>query len=305
MNTVREIVAAAIRWSGTALLVRRVVARRRASILLYHDPSPQVLEAHLRYLAPRYNFITLDALVDAIVERRWASLPDRALVLTFDDAHRRNAELADVLIRYGVVPTIYACSQILATDRHFWFFETDDPEPLKPLPHGDRLERLSRSAGFSPSRDYPEDRHAMSVDEVELLRGAVDFASHTRFHPVLTTLGDDECATEIIRSKAELEALLGTPCRHFSYPNGDYGEREVELARKAGYASARSVDIGWADEHSDLFRLPILGTSDTASVTRLAADLSGIPGWIARARRGSYDGRHKGVTDTTAPAAEG
>lgn len=295
MRAIRELAAILVRWSGLALLIRHLVARRRASILLYHDPTPQVLERHLRYLAPRYNFITLDQLVDAIEQGRWNALPDRSLVLTFDDAHRRNAELADVLTRYGVVPTIYACSQIVATDRHFWFLETDDPEPLKPLTQSERLAQLESLTAFSPARAYPLDPHALSREQFDRLRSCVDFASHTRFHPVLTTCDDDECATEIIRSKAELEALLGEPCRHFSYPNGDYGPREIAFARQAGYASARSVDIGWNDERTDLFRLRILGTGDTASVNRLAADLTGIPGWIARARQGSFDGRHKGV----------
>lgn len=298
MHALRETVALLIRWSGVALMMRHLVARRRASILLYHDPAPEVLERHLRYLAPRYSFITLDQLVDAIGQGRWDELPDRALVLTFDDAHRRNAELTDVLTRYGVVPTIYACSQIIATDRHFWFLEADDPEPLKPLTHTDRLAHLESATAFAPARAYPQDPHALSREQLDRLRACADFASHTRFHPVLTTCDDDECATEIIRSKAELEALLGEPCRHFSYPNGDYGPREIAFARQAGYASARSVDIGWNDERTDLFRLRILGTGDTASVNRLSADLTGIPGWIARARQGRFDGRHKGVVAT-------
>ncbi len=294
MSVVREIVSFFIRWSGLSLLVRHTVARRKASILLYHDPSPQTLERHLRYLAPRYSFISLTELVDAITEQRMSSLPPRSLVFTFDDAHRRNAELTDVLERYGVVPTIYACSQIVATDRHFWFMETDDPEPLKSQMNTERLARLEHARGFTNVRDYP-DRQALSAEEVSRMDGSVEFASHTRFHPVLTTCGDDECGVEIIRSKAELEAILGAPCHHFSYPNGDYGEREIEYVRQAGYASARTVDIGWNDESTDPFRLRILGTADDASVNRLVADLSGLAGWIARARHGSFNGRHPGV----------
>ncbi len=298
MWLVREVVSFFIRWAGVALLVRHTIAQRKASILLYHDPAPQTLERHLRYLAARYSFITLSELVDAIGEGRLASLPPRALVVTFDDAHRRNAELTDVLSRYGVVPTIYACSQIVGTDRHFWFTETDDPDSLKGQMNTDRLAHLERAAAYSITREYTAERQALSDAEIARMMGRVEFASHTRFHPVLTMCGDDECAVEVIRSKAELEKILGVPCRHFSYPNGDYGPREIKYAKDAGYASARTVDIGWNDERTDLFRLRILGTSDDASVNRLAADLSGIAGWIARARRGSFDGRHRGVVPT-------
>jgi peptidoglycan/xylan/chitin deacetylase (PgdA/CDA1 family) len=293
-RTVQELVSFGLRWSGVGLLIRHTVAQRKASILLYHDPDPETLERHLSFLAPRYNFITLSRLVDAIRDRDWSSIPPRSLVLTFDDAHHRNAELADVLRRHGVIPTIYACSQIVDTDRHYWFMEVDDPEPLKALSNAERLAYLEEAYSFTPTRVYPG-RQALTAQEIAGMRDVVEFASHTRFHPVLTTCEADECKTEISLSKTELEALLGTPCKHFSYPNGDYGPREIAYAAEAGYASARSTDLGWNDLGTDPYRLRILGTSDTASINRLAADLSGIAGWLARARQGAFDGRHRGV----------
>jgi peptidoglycan/xylan/chitin deacetylase (PgdA/CDA1 family) len=192
------------------------------------------------------------------------------------------------------VPTIYACSQIVDTDRHFWFMDVDDPEALKALPNRERLTLLEEGHAFSQTREYPT-RQAMTAEEIADMKDVVEFASHTRFHPVLTMCDDDECRDEIARSKQELEALLGMPCPHFSYPNGDYGAREIAYASDAGYRSARSTDIGWNDVNTDPYRLRILGTSDTASVNRLAADLSGIAGWIARARQGAFSGRHRGV----------
>ncbi len=294
---IQETVSWAVRWSGISWLVRHTIARRRASILLYHDPSPETLERHLRYLAERYNFITLSELVDAIREQQWSRLPSRSLVLTFDDAHRRNADLADVLRRYRVVPTIYVCSQLLDTDRHYWFMETDDPEPLKGRANAERLGLLEQVAAYRPTREYP-DRQSLSLAEATDMSGTVEFASHTRFHPVLTTCGDDECHEEIVRSKAELEQMLGGPCHHFSYPNGDYGPRELAYVAEAGYASARSTDMGWNSADTDVFRLRILGTTDNASVNRLAADMAGVAGYIARARQGSFNGRHRGVVRT-------
>ncbi|MFL5048434.1 MAG: polysaccharide deacetylase family protein, partial [Xanthobacteraceae bacterium] len=100
------------------------------------------------------------------------------------------------------------------------------------------------------------------------------------------------CADEIFQSKHELEALLGQECVHFSYPNGDYSAREIELLRQAGYRSGRTVDLGWNSPGTDVYRLKILGTEDDASVNRLAADLTGITGYGARLRQGSFRGRH-------------
>jgi len=288
----QEVVSFVIRWSGITTAVRWTVARRRASILLYHDPSPAVLDAHFRYLAGRYNFISLSTLVDAIRNEDWDRLPDRALVVTFDDGHQGNVDLMPIFGRYNVVPTVYLCSQIVDTRRRYWFLEADDPEQLKPLDSTERMAVLAQG-GFEPAKEYPDNgRQALSRTELEVMAPQVEFASHTRFHPILTTTPDRECADEILESKNELEALLGEDCLHFSYPNGDYSQREIELLREAGYTSARTVDLGWNGPHADIYRLKILGTADDASVNRLAADLTGIPGYVARLRRGSFRGRH-------------
>jgi peptidoglycan/xylan/chitin deacetylase (PgdA/CDA1 family) len=214
-------------------------------------------------------------------------------VLTFDDGHRANAELAELFERYGVKPTIYACSQIVGTRRHFWFLDADDPEPMKPLPNAQRVALLER-VGHTPARDY-EDRHALSAEEMLRLRANVEFGAHTRFHPILTACEDAEAEAEIGQSKAELESVLGVECKHFSYPNGDFGSREIEYVRRAGYSSGRSTHVGWNSARTDVFALKILGTTDDASVDRLATDLSGVGGWIARARQGSFKGRHRPV----------
>ena len=282
-----------VRWTGLATLIRHTVARNRVSILVYHDPAPEVLERHLRFLVKRYNLISLGDLVDRLGSETWRDLPPHALVLTFDDGHRGNAELLDLFRRYDVRPTIYVCSQLVGTKRHYWFREARDAEPLKGLPNEERLASLG-TAGFSLTREYA-DRQALSIEEMDRLGGVVDFASHTRFHPVLTTCSDAESASEIESAKGEIESVTRVPCPDFSYPNGDYGERDLALVRRAGYRSARTIDLGWNSKGTDPFRLRVLGTEDDASISRLAADLSGISGYLARLRLGSLNGRHPPV----------
>jgi len=138
-------------------------------------------------------------------------------------------------------------------------------------------------------------RIPLGAADIDRMKAAVDFASHTRLHPVLTTCIDPDCADEIESSKAETEGLIQGPCLDFSYPNGDYGERELALVKRAGYRSGRTVDLGWNYVGTDPFRLKILGTSDVASVNRLAADLAGVSGYLARLKVGSFAGRHRPV----------
>jgi len=291
LRAISSTIAALVRWSGIGLLVRHTIARRRASILVYHDPTPEQLERHLKYLSRRYNFVSLGEVVDAMKSGGWDDLPDRSLVLTFDDGHVGNAKLVDLFARYGVKPTVYVCSQIADTNRHFWFMDVDDPGKLMKLSNGHRMAAL-QEAGFLPRKTH-EDRQAIDAADIGRMREVVDFAAHTRFHPILPACSDEEAAIEIGSSRTEIEQLTGQPCLDFSYPNGDYGDREVELAQQAGYRSARTVDLGWNTARTDPFRLKCLGTSDTASINRLAGDLSGVSGWVARLKVGSLRGRHR------------
>jgi peptidoglycan/xylan/chitin deacetylase (PgdA/CDA1 family) len=291
LRRISSAIAAIVRWTGIGKLVRHTIARRRVSILVYHDPAPEDFERHLKYLSKRYYFVSLGEVVDAMTHERWSDLPDRSLVLTFDDGHVGNAELLNLFVRYGVRPTVYLCSQVIDTNRHFWFMDVDDPPSFMPLANGQRVAALQK-AGFSPIEDH-EDRQALNAADIERMRDVVDFAAHTRFHPILPACSEVEARDEIATSRVEIEQKIGEPCLDFSYPNGDYGEREIELVKESGYRSARTVDLGWNSASANPFLLRCLGTSDDASVNRLAGDLSGVSGWVARLKVGSLTGRHR------------
>jgi peptidoglycan/xylan/chitin deacetylase (PgdA/CDA1 family) len=300
----REAIAVGIRASGIPLLVRHAVARRKATILVYHDPSPEVLESHLRYLAPRYRFVTLDRLVDAIRTRDWSGMPPHSAVLTIDDGHRGNARLGPLFEKYGVRPTLYLVSRVVGTSRHFWFRHVGEAcYPLMPHANARRLALLRERFGFTLTSEYaPDERHALSAEEIAVLGRSMDFGSHTCFHPILTTCSDEECERELRDSKRDLEALVGRECRHFSYPNGDYSERELRMAREAGYLSARTVDVGWNDVDTDPYRLRIIGVSDDASLNVLAVQLSGFTMFLRYLCAGSLSGRHRTIHPSPATA---
>ena len=268
-------------------LARMTIGRRRASILLYHDPTPETVDAHLTYLKDRYALIPLDRMVAAIRDGQFNRLQPCSLAITIDDGHRGNRALLEVFRRHGVVPTIYLCSQIVGTDRHFWFLDTPDPEPLKALPNDERL-RVLAAAGFDQAApDAAGIRQALSYLEISELADHFSFGGHTRFHPILPMCSDEGAADEIGMCRAELEERLQRPCIHFAYPNGDHSPRDLNLVRQAGYLSGRTTRIGWVGPRTEPYRLPILGVPDDASVTRLAADLTGITSWLAHHWTGS------------------
>lgn len=267
----RELISALIRWTGAPELLRRTHGRRNVSILVYHDPAPAVLGRHLAYLSRRYTFATMNALVES--RRSSRPMPQNALIITLDDGHQGNVDLLPVFRKYGVVPTIYLCTQVVATNRHFWWTETASADALKAVPNETRLTELAK-VGFSPTKEYPEaEQQALSARDIERLEPYVDFGAHTQHHPILTQCTAAECAQEIMGSRREVEEIAQRTCMHFSYPNGDMGAREIDLVRNAGFSSARTTTPGWNDDSTSLFALRVIGAPDDASINRLAASI--------------------------------
>jgi peptidoglycan/xylan/chitin deacetylase (PgdA/CDA1 family) len=298
MGALERIISAGIRRTGTASAIRLLVARRRVSILMYHDPDPETFAEHLDYIAPRYNGVTLSAVVDAIRDGTWHALPDYPLVITFDDGWKGNTKIAELCRRAGFPITIFLCSAIVATNRHFWWTEHPDPESLKSAPTQRRL-RVLADGGFEPDREYV-DRQALSHPELEAIADIAELGAHTRFHPLLSVCDESVAWEEISMSRSEVETLVGRPCRHFAYPSGDYTEREAAMAARAGFSSARTIDVGWTGPASDPYRLRCLSPPDDAGRDRLAADLSGA-GFIWRWHvTGRWDGRHPAVVPSHA-----
>ncbi|MBP2232158.1 peptidoglycan/xylan/chitin deacetylase (PgdA/CDA1 family) [Azospirillum agricola] len=280
----QQTIAAMVRWSGFGALQRFLMARRGVTIVVYHNPEPEVMRQHLEWYAKRYNFTTLDAVATAMETGRWDALPPYPLVVTFDDGHRNNTALAPLFREYDLRPTVYLCSRIVGTARPYWWktaaADRIGVETLKRVPDAERR-RLLAEAGNDPDRDGA-DLQAMSWDEVARMTDVADFGAHTRTHPILLQCDDRLCAEEIGLCRTELEEAVGLPCRHFAFPNGDFSEREVEEIHKAGYRTARTIDPGWNGAGSDPLRLKAFPLSDDASVEWLSVQLTGIPAWLRK-----------------------
>lgn len=281
----KEWVGAFVRRLGLDGLVRFLCARHRVTIVVYHDPKPEILRRHLEYFARHYTFITLDAFERARQSGDWAALPRYPLVITLDDGHAGNARLTELFRAFNVRPTIFLCSQIVGTGRPFWW-QTQaavmlGTEDLKRVTDAERRERLQRAGCVLEADDGPH--QALTWEEVAALAAVADFGAHSRHHPVLTQCDDARCAEETATCKTELEAVLGRPCRHFAYPNGDYGPREIEALRRAAYATGRTIEVGWNGPNTDPYRLKVLPVFDDASTNWLAAQMTGLPSVLRHA----------------------
>lgn len=277
----RETTGLAVRSSRLPAATRRLGGAKRAGILLYHNPEPATLERHLDYLARRHRFVPYATIVDAVRTRDWSEVPPKSLAVTFDDGHAGNAALIPVLERYGAHPTIFICTGIVGTHRRYWWtideLDAKERDRLMNAPDSERLARLAELGGWHPEHEYGEPPQALSTDELARLSGSVTFEAHTRLHPILTMCEDEQAVAEIEGSKSDVERLTGAPCTAFAYPNGRYGQRELEFVKRAGFRSARTIETGWNDPETDPFRLRVLGMPDDASLNVVAAQSTGLP----------------------------
>ena len=280
MKILKNIVATLICLSGIHILIREFLCRNRVAILMYHDAKPTIFAKHIAYLSRHYTIISLDTLVSAIYQKDFSRVPSKSVVITIDDGHAGNIELLPLFKRYRIRPTLFVCTQIINTHRHFWFKidgqSKTEKEKLKRLPNVERLAHLKHTADFEPEKTYP-DRQALNIKEMKEMLTDVDFQPHTQFHPILPHCTETECRQEILESKTDLERLLEIECSHFSYPNGDYTDREIEIVKTAGFRSARTTVIGWNTLKTAPYQLKTVPIADDAGFALFRAQLTTIP----------------------------
>lgn len=270
----RKIVFGLLRLSGIHFLFREFIQRNKVTILLFHDISKESAERTFTFLSEKYNIIALDDYIDAV--KNQTPLPKKAMIITFDDGHVRNYEMLSVIKKLNIPVTIFLCASIINTNRHYWFLYKNSgisKSKLKKKSNRDKLEILSKS-GFETDKEYdtPQALQKMHIDE---MRPYVNFQSHTLFHPILPKCGDEQAWEEIFYSKEILEKEYGFKINTLSYPNGDYSERDIQLAKKANYECGITVDYGYNTLKTDLFRLKRFCANDTEDINELIIKATG------------------------------
>lgn len=294
--------------TGVYGLIRRTRPNQRVAILRYHavcgsegyeyaDPhicvSPGAFRAHVEYLTDHYAVISLDDAVSALKGEK--SLPDNAVVLTFDDGYADNLIAAQILHEYGATATFYLTADCLAGGKPFWPSEVRQVVPRLTVPNlvlsiGDRrcdwpltsadereaaiqgVTRLFKSVTI-PQREelriqlraiagleQPLPSPMLTWEQIrEMQRLGMSMGAHTLTHPNLPSAGLADATAEIVGAKRRLEHELGTRVTQFSYPNGGaetyYNEDLQHAVAAAGYLGAATSRNGFAGQGSDPYAL--------------------------------------------------
>lgn len=219
---------------------------QRVPILLYHyvniPPAndrlpglyvlPTEFDRQMEWLAVNdYHPIKVADLACAL--QTGGSLPDKPIVLTFDDGYADSYQNAfPILKNYRYPATFYVVTQ----------FADDKKQGYMTWAQIQEMARAGMEIG------------AHTVDHADLVRDARARSA---------TFLQDEIAT----SKQIIELRLGIPVKTFAYPYGHYDARVISGVRSNGFMAAATEIRGMRQSSDKLFelkRIEILGTYNIA-----------------------------------------
>lgn len=279
----KNIVIGLIYCSGLPFLLREWKQRKSVTILVLHDPDPSHAREIFNTLLRNYHVISLDRYLEFRASKSTVKLPPKSLIITLDDGHIGNYALLPLIRELDIPVTIFLCAGIINTNRHYWFRYSGmqgSSETYKRMGNDERLRQLE-SMGYSPEKEFDVPQ-ALNARQIAEMSDSVSFQSHTVSHPCLPRCTDGVAEWEIRNSKAVLENDFGLHINALAYPNGDYTDRDVRLSQSAGYACGLTVDAGYNDEKTELFRLRRFSVGDTDGRLLLLVKASGAWAFLQR-----------------------
>ena len=231
---------------------------RGLRILMYHrvtdaHPDDRLCVSTLQFAAQMawlrqegYRTVTYAEATRYVAERE--SLPERSIVLTFDDGYEDNFRFA--------YPVLQQCRFT-----GMFFIPT----------------KFLKEAGEGRLAD---DR-PMSLEQLKTLaRDGHEIGAHSVSHKMLTCLAPEELQCEVRDCKVALEQGVGHSIDYFCYPAGDHNDAVKAAVRAAGYHGACTVKPGANHPGMDVFALRRTEIGGFDSLWDFQKKLAGAFDWM-------------------------
>lgn len=296
-----------------------------------YDPAPlstapATFARHVEWLRSRDWLVSLDDGLAHLATHRRSS----RYALTFDDGYRDNLHLLD--LSPSPPATLYVVTSLIG-GTVLWYYRlahaiqnagnavidleflglgqayASGPhaqarllqhltERIKALPPRDVESAVCRAIeAAAPVEPIPVASEMLDWDEiVELRANGIDIGTHTHTHPLLAQADDAHAREEITVCTSVMRQGLGEQPRHFAYPNGrarDFGQREVDLLKSAGYASAVTTIERMNRAGTDPYRIGRINVFEGRfrspgghlSKALFFSETSGLLGWMRQWRQ--------------------
>lgn len=164
-----------------------------------HAVTPDMFERQLRFLKDRFEIVPTDQLPE-ILKRSHAS--KNTVSISFDDGvDDIYTNAFPILKKLNIPATVFVCTGLVGKTQ-------------------------TNASNVTFTFLTWEQMQEMQANRLIMIE------SHTHTHPLLTTLDDAILEQELITSKQEIQARLGSITEGFAYPKGNYDERVVATTKR-------------------------------------------------------------------------
>lgn len=219
-------------------------------------------KSQMQILKDHYTVLNIDQLSASL---KSGHLPQRSVVITFDDGYVDNLHFALPVIENLELPvTIYVTAGYIDYPGHFWWDQVarqlsksnSDPavvqasfNTLKYCNSIQRTKLLAECSAQYGTLPASEEDRAVSTSELRTLAKSpfITIGSHSMSHPVFAMETPEQQWAELTRSRHLLETLIDKPVTHFALPFGEFKDftgKTTALIRKAGYFTAVTTNRG-------------------------------------------------------------
>jgi len=201
--------------------------------------TPDAFRQQMQWLKDNdYTVITLYDLIYAL-NIGWPSLPDKPIVLTFDDGYADNYENAfPILKEFGFVGTFFILTDV--TDR-----------------------------------EQPGYMTWAMLDEMH--QAGMDIEVHGREHVEMDGRDEPWLVYHLRGSSETIAANLGYQPRFLAYPAGQYDDLTIQIAQSEGYWGAVTIQQSLLQQKSDPYELKRLRIRGAWALDTFAAVVSEGP----------------------------
>ena len=236
---------------------------------------------HCRLLRDTCHPISVDDLRGAMEGR--SKLPDRPVLMTFDDGYRSVFRYAaPILAALNLPAAVFVCNGPIADRRLLWFDEVAARESDIAVERWKSVDYYTWRTSCAQTSPVPDDdpRALMTIDELHALAQipGVEIGGHTVWHPILARASRDTQRDEIGHNLLALAEWTGQPIRAFAYPNGrpgkDYNADTMETLKECGVDIAFTTGEQFATTAMPALEIPRFLIRANISDAELAHRLS-------------------------------
>jgi len=292
----RPLLKTALKLSADSLPVFKWLPEK-LRIVMYHGVgcshfSEEAFELQMKFISKHFETFWVSEAMSLLDENSNVKSTKPPIILTFDDGLLNNKiTAAPILEKYGLKATFFVCSDLIDGKSMMWNREIRcrlslmDTEDIRKMTDGlcadntnesiysfvelvkswskvDVKALLTSLREEFPNPEYTDqmlrDGLIMKTEDLINLPECIEIGSHTRSHPILNTLGEEEIENEVKNSKSILSELLNKSIDVFCYPNGASNEYCQKVVSEH-YSIAVTTEEGFAssaDGFHSLKRIP-------------------------------------------------